>query len=196
MPTDKETRLAALEAAKAHAEASTSSLSDLEAQFNAAREEALAAASAHEIALAAAFAEEDAQALATATANEERHARECVEHRRHIASRKSETPPDHTAIEVVAIDGATHEVVAAHGLLLGHRGFGGEAREGSRYGCACGLSVDVPHDELDDERFEQGKAVDCGACNTAGVAKSDYLTANEQLAHARAENKLRNQSRR
>jgi hypothetical protein len=85
--------------------------------------------------------------------------------------------------------------------MLGHQGHGDEPRDGNRYLAACLLSVDAPHDELLHDRFVQGKKPDCTACATnlkamdAGEIedrRAEYLTADEQIALARARQKEAN----
>ncbi|HZJ65894.1 MAG TPA: hypothetical protein VFD36_20445 [Kofleriaceae bacterium] len=203
---DKQSLLKVADTAKLVREEAEAKVLDLAAQLEAARQAQTDAEAAHEAAHAEAYAEEIAAAAAEAKANHERHEKDGARIAAQLkvkreAREKAGVPLDHTAIEVFTVDGKTHQVIAAHGLALGHAGFaGGERRDGSRYKAACGLSVDAPHDELDHARFDK-KPADCPKCAQAIAdmdagkipdQRSEYLTGEEQLAHARRVNKERN----
>lgn len=207
MPDSK--LLAKLETAKLASQFAEEKVADLMGQLEAAQEQQRLAEIARQSAEAAAFAEDITKAKAEAEAN---HSRQRADHDKHVQSiearkqQMNDEPIDHTKLEVATLGGKVHQIVSAHGLKLGHHGFRGpparkpgegnpKGRPGSRYKMACGLSVDAPHDELYHERFEQGKEVDCQRCIdaiAAGATRSDYLTSEEQLAHARAEVKRKN----
>lgn len=204
---DKASLIAKADLATSTRESAEKRVAELAAELEAARQQHTDATAAEEKAHAEAFAEERAASAAEAKANHERHHQEHAAHRASIAARRTArekaepSPIDHTSLKVMTIDGKTHEIVAAHGLMLGHHGFGDKARDASRYTAACGLSVDAAHDELDHERFEQQAAPNCPACKQALLEmdngerkdlRSDYLTADEQLAFAREQNKRRN----
>jgi hypothetical protein len=215
----KTARLARHESAVKTAEEANANLRALEEQFLAAKAKSLVATEEAEAAYQDAYAEEITEAARTAKENEDRHHEEHGKHCKSIEERKAarvargEAACAHDAIKVITIDGFTHPVVSAHGLFLGTHGFkqprgaidklnpATEPRAGSRYKVACGYSVDAAHDELDHERFDQTKKPDCTACADAIGAmdqkvipdtRGDYLSAKEQIAHARAENARRN----
>lgn len=210
MPNDNtnDELLRKLEEAKQTAVDADARLAELLGQVEDAQIARMSAMEAVETAHLEATAEERAAKLAEAEVNEHRHRTMCREQCDHIASRKGGDPyrsspepnPDPTAIGKMMLDGHTHEIVAAHGLKHGHRGFGDQPREASRFVAACKLSVDAPHDELHHERFDQTSEVDCPGCLAAaqeGTApRSDYLTADEHQAHQRALNKTRNREAR
>lgn len=204
-----EALLKKLEAAKLASESADDKVADLLGQLEEAQDQARLAAIARESAEGAAFAKDIAKAKAEAKANHSRQRADHDKHVQHIEARKKAArgvDPDHTKLEVATLGDKVHQIVSAHGLKLGHHGFRGpparkpgegnpKGRPASRYKMACGLSVDAPHDELHHERFEQGKEVDCQRCLdaiAAGTTRSDYLTSDEQLAHARAEVKRKN----
>lgn len=203
---DKAARMAALESAKADRDTAEQRLAELLGQVEQARVDAATAVAAHELMEQEATSEEREAARVNAEQNAARHRSICAAHRENIEARKGGPafrgagghvePIDHKTIRVMTIDDKTHHVVSAHGLKLGHRGFDpdGKPREASRYTGACKISVDAPHDELAHERFDQTREVDCKGCLAAidTVAPSDYLTADEQLAHQRAKNEQRN----
>lgn len=204
---DKSARIKALDEAKANVETAHANLAELEQRFLDAKAgyatSIMAAEKAHE----EAFAEEHEAAARDAKENDKRHRAHCEKHCKDIEQRKKarEAKGEHELrphdVKVVAIDGAIHQVIAAHELMLGACGFhtASKPRPGSRFLVACGYSVDAPHDELDHERFDQAAAT-CPRCQGA-LAKmaageipdrrGDYLSSKEQIAHARAENERR-----
>ena len=155
-----------------------------------------------------AYADDMLAQMVEAETNEKRHKEAHGAHCHGIGRRraerlaKGESEPDHRSIKVFTVDGATHEVVSAHGLLVGCHGFAGDrCADGSRYKAGCGISVDARHDELDHERFDQTRAPNCAACGSAIAmmgtgelpdARSEYLTAAEAVAHTRARHKREN----
>jgi hypothetical protein len=208
-PVDKAGRMAKHELALAAVDTARKSLLDV-------REAAVAAEIAHAEALAEAerlygeaYAEDIMAAVQTAKVAEKRHAHQCEEHRARIHKRRLERekrgdalPAPHL-IKVFTVDGATHEVVSAHELLVGSTGIAsGKPAHGSRFKAGCGLSVDAPHDELDHERFDQTAAPSCAKCGAAiammgtgeiADERGEYLSSKEQLAHVRGVYRRRNQ---
>ncbi len=205
MANEKANMLAKLEDAKrAQTDASTR-LSELLAQVDVARADAQATQDAADKAHADAYAEEIAEADRQAKHHEKLHHASHDAHHADVARRRQaridrgESATPHDSVRVVLIDGNVHQVVAAHGLMIGAHGFNrnrDEPAHGSRYKTACGFTVDAPHDELDHTRFDQLATPDCPACDSAlsagKVTRSDYLTADEHIAHVRAENARRN----
>ncbi len=194
--------IAAHDEAVAQALVTNDNVEALERALAIAREANAKAAAAVEAAHEAAFAEEIAEAKRVAEENELRHKAEHAKHCHGIQDRKAAREAKgehccaHDKVAKMTIDGSTHHVVKAHGLLAGTAGFaGGAPREGSRYYAACGLTKDTPHDELDHECFDQSKTVDCSVCFVVDdVAPSDYLTAKEHIAHVRAQNAKANKA--
>ena len=180
----------------------------------------VASAEAQVIAATAAYqkAQEDAEAIyarehaavaawheATALANHDRHEAERIALDSELDRRRQNSGPvDHTQIaqiETFTVDGATHQIVAIHGLMLGHKGVGVEPREANRYHAACGLSIDAPHDELVHDRFIQATP-DCTVCQTSLAAmergeapdrRSECLQADEHIALVRVRQAEANQ---
>ncbi len=193
--------VAAHDAAAAQAAVAQDNVEALERALAIAKETHAKAAAEAESAQQAAFADEIAEAKRVAEENELRHKAEHAKHCHGIQDRKAAREAKgehccaHDKVAKMTIDGSTHHVVKAHGLLAGTAGFaGGAPREGSRYYAACGLTKDTPHDELDHECFDQGVEVDCPDCLALEVAPSDYLTAKEHIAHVRAQNAKANKA--
>lgn len=204
----KTTLIAKHEEAVSKTEALKLEIVDLEQRVAAAREAFVKSEQEAQTAHEAAYAEEIAAAQKTAQDNELRHKAhhdghcKSIESRRKSREARGEKCCAHDQVKVFTVDGFTHEVIAAHGLTVNSHGFASHQgrRESSRYKAGCGLSVDTPHDELDHERFDQGKPVNCPTCidvrkkiDAGEIAGgNDYLTAKEHLAMVREMNKRRN----
>lgn len=171
------------------------------AAFEAARDAHQKAQENAEAVYAREHAEEIAWREATALENHDRDVLERQRTNLDLDNRRKVGPPiDHSAIATFTIDGSVHQVIAIHGLMLDHKGSGDKARDANRYLAACGLSIDAPHDELVHDRFVQGEP-DCKTCAAnlkamdAGEIedrRGEYLTADEQIAFARAKQKEAN----